>query len=178
LGLLIAALELRRRFVGEVLDAMTAFNCYYFVLYAVVPINVICLGADVVRQKYAFEKFGYGNEFTAVCLLFSYVLFCFGYWVKSTKSRNPPGYGGRNYYSLRASAHVAKIIFLLGVLTTVIYVVQIGGIFEVISRASEARTNEYAIESKYIFYRHFSQFSADITAWARSYLTCPKEVGL
>ncbi len=140
---------------------MTAFNCYYFVLYAVVPINVICLGADVVRQKYAFEKFGYGNEFTAVCLLFSYVLFCFGYWVKSTKSRNPPGYGGRNHYSLRASAHVAKIIFLLGVLTTVIYVVQIGGIFEVISRASEARTNEYAIESKYIFYRHFSQFSAD-----------------
>jgi len=85
---------------------------------------------------------------------------------------------------------VAKIIFLLGVLTTAIYVVQIGGILEVISRASEARTSEFAIESKYIFYRHFSQFSADafvlfsavliakkvrkinITVWDKVFLLC------
>src|ERR1700682_1744091 len=65
------------------------------------------------------------------------------------------------HYSLRTSAVVAKVIFLLGVLTTVVYVIQIGGGFEAISKASEMRSGELVIESKYIGYRHFSQFSAD-----------------
>jgi hypothetical protein len=122
---------------------------------------VICLGADVVRQRYAYERWGYGDEFTALSLFFSYLFFCFGYWLKSTKSRNLAGSGGGNYYSLRASAYVAKIIFLFGVLLTAIYVVQMGGILEVIRRANEVRLGEFVIESKYIGYRFFSQFSAD-----------------
>jgi hypothetical protein len=140
---------------------MTVFNCYYFVLFVFVPINVTCLGADVVRQPYAYETFGHGDAYTALSLFFSYVLFCFGYGVKSTKIRKYAFSGGGNSYSLLTSAHVAKIIFLFGVLTTVIYVIQIGGIFEAISKASEVRSGELVIESKYIFYRHFSQFSAD-----------------
>jgi hypothetical protein len=140
---------------------MTAFNCSYFVLYVFVPINVICLGEEVVRQQYAYERFGYGDEFTALSLFFSYVLFCFGYWVKSDKSRKSAVSDGGNSYSLLASARVAKIIFLFGVLTMVIYVIQIGGVFEAISKASEVRSGELVIESKFIFYRQFSQFSAD-----------------
>jgi len=190
LGILIACLELRRRFAGKALDAMTVFNCYYFVLFVLVPINVICLGADVVRQRYAYESWGYGDEFTALSLFLSYVFFCFGYWLKSTKSRNLAGSGGGNCYSLRASAHVAKIIFLFGVLLTAIYVVQMGGILEVIRIANEVRLGGFVIESKYIGYRFFSQFSADafvlffavivgkkvrkanITAWDKVLLLC------
>lgn len=161
LGILIVSLELRRRSTGKALDAMTVFNCYYFVLFVFVPINVICLGADVVRQRYAYETFGHGDEFTALSLFFSYVFFCFGYWVKSTKSRKSDGSRGGNHYSLRTSARVAKIIFLFGVLLTAIYIMQMGGVMEVIYRASEVRFGELVIEGKYIFYRNFSQFSAD-----------------
>jgi hypothetical protein len=161
LGLLIAFLELRRRREGHALDAMTVFNCYYFVLFVFVPINVIYLGADVVRQQYAYETFGYGNELTALALLFSYILFCFGYWLKAPPNRKPAVGGGGRAYSLDGSTYVAKLIFFLGVVTTVIYVAQIGGVLAAISKANEVRSGELVIESKYIGYRHFSQFSAD-----------------
>jgi hypothetical protein len=161
LGLLISWLELRRRFSGQPLDAMTAFNCYYFVLFVFVPINVIFLGAAVVRQQYAYETFGPGDVSTALCLFFSYVLFCLGYWLKSSKGSKAIVRGARDCFSLRDSTRVAKAIFFVGVLLTAIYAIQIGGIFEVISRAGEVRSGEFVIESKYIGYRHLSQFSAD-----------------
>jgi O-antigen polysaccharide polymerase Wzy len=161
LGILIVSLELRRRAASKALDAMTVFNYYYFVLFVLVPINVICLGADVVRQQYAYERWGYGDEFTALAIFFSYVFFCFGYWVKSDKRGQSAASNGRSSYPLKASERVAKIIFLVGVLLTGIYVVQMGGILEVIRSASEVRLGELVIESKYIGYRFFSQFSAD-----------------
>lgn len=161
LGLLISWLELRRRFSGQPLDAMTAFNCYYFVLFVFVPINVIFLGASVVRQQYAYEAFGPGDLSTALCLFFSYVLFCLGYWLKSSKGPKVVVRGGGDHFLLRDSARVAKIIFFVGALLTVVYIVQIGGVFEAISKAGDIRSGEMVVESKYIGYRHLSQFSAD-----------------
>jgi hypothetical protein len=161
LGILIATLELPRRFSGQPLDAMTAFNSYYFVLFVFVPINVIWLGEDVVRQKYAYETFGSGDAWTALALLFSYVLFHLGYWAKSPKSRKIVGPGGGTFFPLPDSLHVAKITFLFGALLLAIYVAQLGGILEAISKASEVRSGEFLLEGKYLFYRHFMQFSAD-----------------
>jgi hypothetical protein len=161
LGLLISWLELRRRFSGQALDAMTAFNCYYFALFVFVPINVIFFGASVVRQQYAYEEFGPGDLSTALCLFFSYVLFCLGYWLKSSKGSKGIVRGGGDHFHLRDSTRVAKIIFFVGVLLTIIYVIQIGGIFEAISKAGDVRSGDFVIESKYIGYRHLSQFSAD-----------------
>jgi len=172
------------------IDAMTAFNCYYLILYALVPINVLCLGEDVVRAKYAYETFGEGDARTALSLLVTYVLFCMGYGLKSSTRPERTRRGERNPYSLETSAYVAKIIFVVGVLLTAIYVVQIGGLSEVITMASQVRSGEYHIESKYIFYRNFSQFSADafvlffavligkkikgaaISAWNKVFLLC------
>jgi len=161
LGLLIVALEFRRHSSGKPIDAMTAFNCYYFALFVFVPINVEYLGVGVVRQPYAYETFGHGDVFTAFSLFFSYALFCLGYWVKSSNGSEFAVRGGRNYFPLRESAHVAKIIFLFGVLLTVVYVIQMGGIMEVIYRAAEVRSRALSIDSEYIGYRHLSQFSAD-----------------
>jgi len=188
--LLIVGWELRRRFRDMPIDAMTAFNCYYLILYALVPINVLCLGEDVVRAKYAYETFGEGDARTALSLLVTYVLFCMGYGLKSSTRPERTRRGERNPYSLETSAYVAKIIFVVGVLLTAIYVVQIGGLSEVITMASQVRSGEYHIESKYIFYRNFSQFSADafvlffavligkkikgaaISAWNKVFLLC------
>jgi hypothetical protein len=161
LGLLIAGLEVRRRLRGMPIDAMTAFNCYYLVLYALVPINVLCLGEDVVRAKYAYETFGVGNAYTALSLMLSYVLFSLGYSRKSSNRSKSPVRPAGDCYPLASSAYVARVIFVVGVLLTVIYVVQIGGISAVIAMASQVRSGEYQIQSKYIFYRNFSQFSAD-----------------
>jgi hypothetical protein len=161
LGLLIAALEFRRHSTGSPIDAMTAFNCFYFVLFVFVPINVICLGADVVRQQYAYETFGQGNAYTALSLLLCYVLFCLGYSLKPSNRSQSAVRGPQDCFSLKTSTHVAKIIFFFGVLVTAAYVVQMGGILNVIARASEVRSGELVIESKYIGYRHFAQFSAD-----------------
>src|ERR1700726_4301288 len=131
---------------------MTVFNCYYFVLFVFVPINVTLLGIDVVRQPYAYDTYGHGDANTALSLFFSYALFCLGYWAKSSNHTAPATRGGRNYFPLGSSAYVAKIIFLFGVLLTVLYVIQMGGIMEVIYRAAEVRSGELAIESKYIGY--------------------------
>jgi hypothetical protein len=161
LGILIIVLELGRRRSGQSLDAMTAFNCYYFVLFVFVPINVLWLGVDVVRQQYAYETFGPGNAWTASSLFLCYVLFCLGYRVKSAKGAQVIAPGREVSFSLRDSAHVAKIIFLFGVFLIAVYVVQIGGISEVLSKAGEVRSGEYVVESKYIGYRHLMQFSAD-----------------
>jgi hypothetical protein len=161
LGLLIATIEFRRRRKDLPIDAMTVFNCYYIVLYALMPINVLFLGEDVVRQKYAYETFGNGNAYTALALLVSYLTFCLGYWVKSSKSSNVAGVGIEPDRSIQNGKDVAVVIFFLGLLTTIIYVIQVGGISQVVSMAMEVRSGEFVIESKYIFYRHFSQFSAD-----------------
>jgi len=161
LSLLIAGLEVRRRLRGMPIDAMTAFNCYYLVLYALVPINVLCFGEDVVRAKYAYETFGVGDAYTALSLMLSYVLFSLGYSRKSSNRSKSTVRAGRDCYPLASSAYVARVIFVVGVLLTVIYVVQIGGISAVIAMASQVRSGEYQIQSKYIFYRNFSQFSAD-----------------
>jgi hypothetical protein len=159
--LLIAGLEVRRRLRGMPIDAMTAFNCYYLVLYALVPINVLCLGEDVVRAKYAYQTFGVGDAFTALSLMLSYILFSLGYSRKSSEGSKSAVRAGGDCYPLASSAYVARVIFAVGVLLTVIYVVQIGGISAVIAMASQVRSGEYQIQSKYIFYRNFSQFSAD-----------------
>jgi hypothetical protein len=161
LGLLIAALEFHRQSSGKPIDAMTAFNCYFFVLFVFVPINVEYLGVGVVRQPYAYETYGHGDAFTALSLFFSYALFCLGYWVKSSNRSELAARGGKNYFPLRGSAHVAKLIFVFGVVLTVVYVIQMGGIMEVIYRAAQVRSREITIDSKYIGYRHLSQFSAD-----------------
>lgn len=163
LGVLIAALEFRRHSSGTPIDAMTVFNCYYFVLFVFVPINVTCLGVNVVRQPYAYDTYGQGDVYTALSLFLSYALFCLGYWAKSS-NRSASVRVGRNYFPLGSSAYVAKIIFIFGVLLTVLYVIQMGGVMEVISKASEVRSGELSIESKYIGYRHLSQFSADAFA--------------
>jgi hypothetical protein len=162
LGTLIVFLEwCRRRRGAQPMDAMTAFNGAYFALFVFVPINVLWLGEDAVRQQYAYETFGSGNAWTALSLLICYVLFCLGYWAKSEKGTAVASADLEPSFSLQGAAHVAKIIFLFGVFLMAVYVVQIGGISDVLAKSGDVRSGEYVIESRFIGYRHLMQFSAD-----------------
>ena len=160
LGLLIAGAELPRRVRHEQIDAMTVFNCYYFVLYVFVPLNVLYFGEGVVRQQYAFEQFGYGTDSTALRILGTYVLFWVGYTIDAARPhREINAVGGA--IPLEESFLVAKWIFVIGLLTVLVYVSQIGGVREAIAAAAEVRSGEITIEGRYIFYRHFTQFASD-----------------
>lgn len=156
---LIGVLEGRRRLARQPVDALTFFNAAYLLLFALIPVNVLCLGEDVVRQKYAYETYGEGNVSTALSLSFCYILFCLGYWLKSSSVPRPGSATG--CISLADSARVAKILFVVGAVLTAVYIAQVGGVTEAISSAEDVRSGELVIESKYIGYRHLSQFSAD-----------------
>jgi hypothetical protein len=160
LGVVIVRTEWRRRGDGRRLDAMTVFNFCYFALFVFAPINVLLLGGEVVRQQYALETFGPGDVSTALAILLSYVLFCLGYQLKSSSNPTDRQVQGPSF-PLSGSERAAKVIFYTGVLLTVVYVVQIGGITEAIAKAMEVRSGELVVESKYIGYRHLSPFSAD-----------------
>jgi hypothetical protein len=161
LGLVILGVELCRRVARAPIDALTFFNCYYFVLFVFVPINVIYLGPDVVRQEHTYEKFGYGDDWTAWSLLISYLVFVLGYGIASA-TRGHAQIGPQ--YDLSQSALIGKLILVLGLTTTAIYISQIGDPFDVILRARDVRSGELIIDSRFVFYRHLSQFSADAVA--------------
>jgi hypothetical protein len=159
LGLLILYLEWRRHSRGEGLNAMTVFNVSYFVLFVLVPINIMRFGEDVVRQTYIFETYGFGDTSTALSLLLCYILFWLGYWWKSAPSPRPET--GRRAFALRDSERIAKIVFLIGAILLAVYTVQLGGVSQVLSQATAIRFGETTLESKYVFYLNFLQFSAD-----------------
>lgn len=161
LGLLIVVSELRRRFRRNPVDAMTAFNFYYFVLFVLVPINVMYFGEDVVRQKYAYETFGSGDAATALVIFLSYLFFRFGFWIKSPEESRGGIPIAKRGFSLPDSIRVAKVIFFIGVLLSAVYAVQMGGIFQAISQARAVRYGETIVEGNFVFYRYFSEFSAD-----------------
>lgn len=138
---------------------MTFFNFYYFVFFAFVPINVILFGEAVVRQKYAYQAFGYGDEYTALCLLFSYVLFLMGYMANPSIGN---GFALKmqrgETYSLEKAARIAFAFFLIGLIAMSYNVVQVGGLLEVVREAPNIRSGEFDFESRFVFIRQFLAF--------------------
>lgn len=66
LGVLIAAVEVRRMRAGQPFDALSLFNGAYFLFFVFVPLNVLVLGEAVVRQKYAYQTWSHGDIWTAL----------------------------------------------------------------------------------------------------------------
>jgi len=161
LGIWIVGVELRRYRRGQPLDAMTAFNVAYFILFVFVPINVLYFGEDVVRQKYAYETYGAGGTSTAVYLLASYVLFCLGYSLKSRKTVQPNIPVRKFHFSLQDSVRVAKIALFMGIALMAIYTAQLGGVSNAIAEAGAIRYGEITLEGKFVFYTFFCQFASD-----------------
>lgn len=156
LGLLIASLELARRYRHARVDAFSLFNGYYFIFFVFVPINIIFFGEQVVRQKYAFETFGGGNVFTALTLFCTYILFCFGYSIKPKIKR----IGHQRWYGLGDSTKVAVVILFLGLISISAHIVRLGGVSEVIINTQALRA-ETVIQSKYLWVNFFNSFLAD-----------------
>jgi oligosaccharide repeat unit polymerase len=157
LGLLIGGVELRRRFRRAPVDAFSVFNALYFIFFVFVPINVICFDDLAVRQKYAFDTFGGGDEYTAWALIFTYFFFYLG---KSIKLKTSWKNCQKQSYLLGKSAQVAATIFFFGVVAMGAHIERVGGVFDVILMAQALRA-ETLIQSQWLWLNFFSQFLAD-----------------
>jgi oligosaccharide repeat unit polymerase len=160
LGALIVTREVRRHYRCQRIDNLTAFNLAYFLFFVVVPLNVICFGEDVVRQKFAYENYGAGSLWTAVSLTLCYLFFVTGYLLKSPDNREKR-VQKQDSFSITDVSRVARTVFLLGVIFSAIYATQVGGILDAISKAEQVRSGAYSIQSKYAFLRYFCQFASD-----------------
>lgn len=173
LGLLIAMLELPRRFRQERVDAFTFFNALYFIFFVFVPMNVIYFGSSVVRQKYAYETFGGGDEYTALVLLFTYILFYFGASIKLKSSQQTCQ---KKMYATSGSIKVAVIIFLLGFGAMMAHIVRVGGVSEVILLAQALRA-ETLIQSNWLWMNFLSPFLADTFVLICAVIVGKKSIG-
>lgn len=159
LGFLVVSVEISRLIRNKTFDALSFFNLYYFIFFSFVPLNIIFLGSDVVRQKYLYYKSGFGDECTALSIIITYLLFIFGFWVvgdwpkfKSSK---------HDIFSEENLKIISYVIFGFGFITIMIHALQIGGLYEVISKAKALRSGELVIHSNFLFFRHFNQFLSD-----------------
>jgi hypothetical protein len=80
LGVFIVSTEIWRMASRQPFNALSLFNGAYFIFFVFVPLNVLVYGNAAVRQKYAYQTWSHGDMWTALVLLFCYVLFVFGYF--------------------------------------------------------------------------------------------------
>lgn len=162
LGILILAVEARQmRRRG---NALTFFNGAYFIFFVFVPLNVLILGDDAVRQKYAYQRWGHGDISTALTLIFSYLSFVFGFFQKNWR-RARLCVGEASYISV---AWLIRCFFVLGAIALIYHVTLADGVIDALRLAPSIRTGEYRLEGRTLFVRQFAYFvaTAFMLTWA------------
>lgn len=167
LGTLIIAVEVRRMKAKQPFNALTLLNGAYFLFFVFVPLNVLVLGADAVRQKYVYQTWSHGDIWTALALSLTYAVFVLGYYrrgqigaaVGSTLGQQP---------STRVAYGLSKLYFLVGLAAMAYHVSLMGGVVETLQFAPGSRTGEFQLEGRALFVRQFSAFlaTAFMLAWA------------
>lgn len=159
LGILIAAVEIRRLTSGRPLDALSFFNAAYFLFFVFVPLNVLVFGEEAVRQKYAYQTWSHGDFWTCLSLLFTYALFVFGYFRRDNSYMPSKAVTQRVVASPLASC-VAGVFFLIGTAALAYHVSLVGGVFETLYLSPRVRTGEFKLDGDFLFVRQFGSFLA------------------
>lgn len=169
LGIVIATVEIQRKRAGQPFNALSLFNGAYFLFFVFVPLNVIVLGEEAVRQKYAYQTWSHGDVWTALSLLLAYVLFVAGYRRHGKNRVISGGLVAGPQASLVAS-RMAVFFVLIGMLALAYHVSLMGGVAETLYHAPGARSGEFSLEGNFLFFRQFSAFlaTAFMLYWAVS----------
>lgn len=157
LGILIAAVEVRRRGSGRPVDALSFFNAAYFLFFVFVPLNVLVFGEMAVRQKYAYQTWSHGDLGTCLSLLFTYVLFVLGYSRRGNKTLVAVD---RGRVALPIVPRVAGVFFLVGAVALAYHVSLVGGVAEALFLSPRVRTGEFRLDGDFLFVRQFGAFLA------------------
>lgn len=178
LGLAIVTVGVYRFSRYRSIDTLTFFNGAYFLFFVFVPLNVVTLGEAAVRQKYVYQRFGYGDESTAMALLACYLLFIVGYAVKkstimesaarSCRSFESDKGGACSAYLHKTATQISITFLLIGFIGLSYHIALMGGVVEVIKNAPYVRSGEFGLEGKWLFLRQLSVFvsTALILFWA------------
>lgn len=142
--------------------ALAMFNVSYLLFFVFVPLNVIFIGADAVRQTYVFERFGYGDLVTAISLIACYLLFLAGYFARTSTSCETYTTERAGGYDrlLRITKSMSLAFVALGLVGMTYHVVQAGGLVEAISIAPCIRSGECGGDGRFLFLRQFNYFLA------------------
>ena len=138
--------------------ALLVFNAIYFIMFAFYPINLVIFGESVLRQKYIFERFGYGDTATALVLLVCYLLFVAGYFFaekhKRLKTRQRKVNIERNIFVVR----LVIAFSFIGLIGLTYHIIQTGGIFKSIEMASCVRGSTCGLDGDFVFLRQLQGF--------------------
>ncbi|MEW5886680.1 MAG: hypothetical protein AB1735_08265 [Pseudomonadota bacterium] len=165
LGAIIVAVEWQRVRAGRPFDALSLFNGAYFLFFVFAPINVLVLGEDAVRQKYAYQNWSHGDVWTAGALMLSYLLFVMGYHRKRKKPLIPIEVGTN---AVRVALWLIGGYVLVGAAALIYHVSLVGGVLETLQFAPGTRTGQFELDGDFLFVRQFSFFlaTAFMLAWA------------
>lgn len=159
LGILIAAVEVRRLTDGRPLDGLSFFNAAYFIFFVFVPLNVLVFGEEAVRQKYAYQTWAHGDFGTYLSLLLTYVVFVRGYFQRGN-SCTPFAIVDRCIAAFPVVPRVAGVFFLIGVAALAYHVSLVGGVVETLYSSPQVRTGEFKLDGDFLFVRQFGSFLA------------------
>lgn len=165
LGAIIVAVELQRVRAGRPFDALSLFNGAYFLFFVFAPLNVLALGEDAVRQKYAYQTWSHGDAWTAGALMLSYVLFVMGYHRKRKKTLTPIAVGTN---AIRVALWLVGGYVLVGAAALIYHVSLVGGVLETLQFAPGTRTGQFELDGQFLFVRQFAFFlaTAFMLVWA------------
>lgn len=163
--------EAQNRGVRRLNDAITLFNLAYFVLFVFAPLNVLVLGEAAVRQRYAYDKWGYGDVGTAAALLACYLAFVAGYFLaKRLEPRQVVEslFNGRNEILARRAFWLCGVYLAIGLVGFAYDTYQMGGLYQIVAYGPFVRTSEYRPGENWIFLRQFDVFwsTAFMLYWA------------
>lgn len=153
MGLVIILFELGRK-KYFIIDHITFFNFFFFLVYSFTPLALLIYGSDLINydMPYGSEYFG-NNSFTSSIVLGAYLLFVSGYQISLNSKQN--------YYfkfkTLFTTSFIVKILPLVfGVLFVFLYfyIAEFGGLREAIDQ-SEAYRSSTLIFHKFGFLERF-----------------------
>lgn len=158
IGLFVAAVEVFRMRASRPFDALSLFNGAYFLFFVFVPLNVLVLGEDAVRQKYAYQTWSHGDMGTALALLLSYAAFVLGFY-KRSEIRCAGGVTSAQQ-ATRIASWLAGMYFGVGIIALAYHISLVGGLIETLQLAPGVRTGEFQLYGRFLFIRQFCYFLA------------------
>ncbi len=171
LGFIIIYVEItRERYF--VIDHLTFFHFFFFLVYSFAPVALMFMGTDIVPYDLAYGKFHLGkNPHMPYVILVAYLIFLSGYYWSA------PRRAASNIYvefKLSETALLSLIIigYLFLILIMVVYIQSNGGLSRTISNAENFRSGTliankpylvklFSLNQIFLYYTFFRVFLSD-----------------
>lgn len=153
LGLLIVGFEFsRKRYF--IIDHITLFNFFFFLVYSFTPIALIIIGSHLIADDMSYGHEYYGkNYFTSIIVFSAYLFFLAGYnFVMGQKKRYSVTF--KTALNTNVVVIILPFVYLLLFSLMLVYTNEFGGLQQTIEQANAYRSSAIAVR-KFAFVQHF-----------------------